>query len=518
MPLQGHTSLFVSELFPDLPEDSGVDIREFEGILRITSGEFMAPLALRSAGAKLTSTPTLRTRLNGFTPTSTVEFAQNLVGTSPTVKWILHQNDNDFVLKSLKISAPDLGLNRESVEVGDALAFGYFAQGSNSRVFDLVVKGTENLEFDLLALTGEGTFRQGSGRVEGSSSQGFSLELTVEGAKPFTEAGGDADQVFFFPAGLINAPADAGPITVTAEFTSVSTRADGDNSIMRRTTQEIVFTQPDPNTANLESILPEFLTPGTNAFLKGTNLGDSPTVLFPSVAGGVRESEGVPDESGAIEVLVPTGIADGPVQLDNGSGAGNLHQIKTLFAPRLEAGSLPAGDATVTQTGSSAGFFLRFLQEAEQFVLSEFTVELQGSTSSLSSLVVGAIVGDGSMQQGSSRTEFSIRVQAAEATEVVLELVNPDEPDNALGFRIGINRSITEDGSETLLFNYGPVDTPEEPELLDARSVLELLVNLRSLPVEFSTAFLSVEMRSGPTRGGGAASAMTANQVESIAR
>lgn len=104
IPLGGHTALFVPELFPDLPATLGedpLDINDFSGSLSISSGEFMAGLALRSAGARLTSIPTLPGRLNPFAP-STMVLAQNLAGTSPALRWTLHQNDNDFALEKVK--------------------------------------------------------------------------------------------------------------------------------------------------------------------------------------------------------------------------------------------------------------------------------------------------------------------------------------------------------------------------------------------------------------------------------
>ena len=205
----------------------------------------MAPLALRSAGAKLTSTPTLGARLNGFAPTSTIEFSQTLTGTSPGIRWLLHQNDNDFVLEKLKISAPDLGLNRELIEPGDTFAIGYFARGTNSRAPELIAKAETGLEFDLVFSMGDGIFTQGSGKMEGTANGNLTLELTLQDKKPFSEAYDDADQHFFFLPGLINAPGTAGPITITTEFTSVSSQPQANEPIVRRITQEVTFVESD---------------------------------------------------------------------------------------------------------------------------------------------------------------------------------------------------------------------------------------------------------------------------------
>ena len=237
VPPLGHIAKFVGELFPDLPETLGVDISEFEGYL-LSNSEFIAPLALRSASAKLTSTPTLAGGTNGFAPVSTVEFAQTLAGTSPGLKWMLHQNDGDFALESVKISAPDLDLNLDGLSVGDRFAVGYLARGSNSRVFEFILTKKGSLEFDTVIANSKGLFKQGSGRMDGTPTGGLTLELTLDGKKPFTKVGEDGDQSFYFLPGIVKAPAAATDTEISAEFTSVSSKPDTELPLRRRTTQK----------------------------------------------------------------------------------------------------------------------------------------------------------------------------------------------------------------------------------------------------------------------------------------
>ncbi len=81
-----HSAFFVTELFADEP---GLDPEDFQGSLLVSSGFPFAPLALRSAGVKLTSTPALPLT-TGFAPVATLELAQNLAGTRPVLEWTLH--------------------------------------------------------------------------------------------------------------------------------------------------------------------------------------------------------------------------------------------------------------------------------------------------------------------------------------------------------------------------------------------------------------------------------------------
>ena len=177
----------MTELFADI---QGLDLEDFEGSLRIGSRSLFTALALRSADGKLTSTPTLLEQ-NGFGPVSTLEFAQNLAGTSPALTWLLHQNDDDLSLEKIRISAPELGLDTDTIEVGDQLAFGYLARGGNSQVFEFIVKEKEagKLVFDTAITDSEGAKIQGEGRLQGDPNGGtlHGRWLRIHGLPPLLQ-------------------------------------------------------------------------------------------------------------------------------------------------------------------------------------------------------------------------------------------------------------------------------------------------------------------------------------------
>ena len=488
VPLQGHTSLFVSELFPDLPESAGVDIHEFEGILQVSSSDFMAPLALRSAGAKLTSTPTLAAQLNGFAPTSTIEFAQTLAGTSPSVKWTLHQNQKDFALEKVKISAPDLGLNVDNIEEGGRLAFGYLARGTNSRVFEFVVTGKGSLEFETMISNSDGLFRQGTGRIEGTPGGGLTLELTLDGKKPFTEVGGDADQHFFLPPGIIQAPPSEEEVELIAELTSVSSRPDREVPILRRTSQKVSFVNPDPVKANLEWISPLFPQPEEVAFLSGTNLGDSPTITFTSLGGtGTVEAPAFRRDDETLGVLVPPSVTDGAVRADNGTGAGNPCQIRAFYVPAFEAAFVEpeTGEASGKTAGAKRPLGFIFTQQPEQLVMTDFVVELFDVDMTVGGLALESLVGTGRMQQGFNESRFDLKVVEKGENTVVLELVQTFDATSSFGHRLRVERIIIEGETTGLRFTYVPETEQEEPVILDDSSSLAYEFTFGDFPFVF---------------------------------
>ena len=394
-----HNALFIDQLFAGAPLLKD----EFEGYLRISSPrEFFAPLALRQAGAKLTSTPIL-VGTHAFAPVSILQFAQNLAGTSPAVQWTLHQNADDLVMEKVKISARQLGLNTDNIEVGDRIAFGFLPENTHSGVFEFIAKKKGSLEFDAVAADSEGLFVLGSGKLDGSPTGGLTFELTLLNKEPFTDVFDDGDQIYFLPAGLITAPAGAVTVTVTTEFTSVSRDPNKNLPLLRRTTQDITFAAPDSSKANIENIVPEFLVPNETLVLQGTNLGSTPRVLFSLSDGTMTERKGFEDGEGNLRVGVPAGF-DGQIKADNGSGEGNTYRSSVLFGPTFEAGVIAENGPTAQGAGINPGFFFRFKQPIEQFFMTEFQVEMFGVDADLSTLQPEAEVGDTSITGLSSRS------------------------------------------------------------------------------------------------------------------
>ena len=412
-----HNARFVTELFA---ETEGLDLEDFEGSLQIGSNSLFTALALRAVGGKLTSTPTLVEK-NGFGPVSTLEFAQNLAGTSPSLTWLLHQNRDDLSLEKIRISAPDLGLNTDQVEVGGQIAFGYLARDGNSQVFEFIVKEKEDgkLVFDTAITNSEGVKVQGEGRLEGGPNGNLLLEVELLGKEPFTGVGDDADQKYFLPANLIRAPAAPKTVTVTTDFTSVSNDPVKDLPISRRTTQEIEFVPPDPVKANIHRILPQFPKPGQTVFVEGTNLGEASVVSIPISGDDTAEVDLLERGGGLWEVQVPEIFVDGAFQIDNGSGKGNTLQVKSLFSPTFEMGFTESDETQTQGAVAEDGFFFLFSQPVEQFLMASFQVELSQTDTTLADLVEGAEVGTLTIA-GPSSTQRMLTVQSATADTATL--------------------------------------------------------------------------------------------------
>ena len=380
-----HRALFMTEIFEGFP---GID--DFNGHILVSgAGNFLAPLVLRSAGVKLTSTP-LFERTNGFAPESTLSLSNNLTGASPVVEWRIHQRDDDVSLHKIKISAPGLGLDTSGVEVGNIVVSGFLPADRNSQRFQFIAKEKGSLLFDAVALTKDGLEIQATGRFDGSPTGGLTFEFERLGSEPFTKVGEDGDHIYTLPAGLIRAPASPGTVTITTDFLSVSSQPDADVPVTRTTTQELDFVAPAPNRPHLTGVSSTFPQPGEILTLSGSNLTDGSLVHFPVAREETVVFEGQITEEGDFIVPVPSNLASGPIQVENGAGKGNLFQFRTLFSPGFEAAfTTGAGD------GGLGELLLGFDMPAEQFFMDSVIVTIPNFDADFTGLTPETKVGSG---------------------------------------------------------------------------------------------------------------------------
>ena len=522
-----HSAFFVTELFADVQR---VDLEDFQGSLQVASAFPFAPLALRSAGVKLTSTPALPLT-TGFGPVITLELAQNLAGTSPMLEWKLHQSNRDWALHKVKLTAPALGLDTAGVQVGDRIAYGYSAFVEFTRIFEFVVAGEGSLLFDVVALRaandmfgGDQEFVGAEGRLEGTPEGGLTLEFEKLGSRPFsTNQAGDSDQTYLLPSGLITLPAEAGTVEITTEFTSVSTHPDKDEPITRRIVQEIMIVEPHETKANLEAVFPPFIRPGILVELSGTNLGDAPTVLFSQPEGDPVSRTGRRNEDGDVEVLVPSNARNGTIQIDNGSGPGNPYSFRMLFAPTFEAGLVAQEGPASAGPDTTPDFFFSALQTPEflttsprscaaRFLLDHVEVVLDGAEATLEELEVGTEVGSlRAIRTENDRFILAIRpiiVESATENMAILQ-VSP------LG-TFTLEKLERETEGPLLLFAFARTEPLPEPIMLDSCFPLQWRVTFTDLPVEFPAGELvtaSAQMVSSPTESGGAETALNVSDV-----
>ena len=330
------------------------------------------------------------------------------------------------------------------------------------------------------------------------------IELNYLGKEPNTFVGDTSDLNLFLFAGIVDAPASPGSPTITSEFTSVSRKMDEDIRILRRTTQSASFVSADPTRANLVTVFPLLFVGGEFATLQGSNFGDSPTVIFPAMGGTTIEVGGIIDESGDLLVPILGGVVDGMIQLDNGLGPGNSYHGKVMFAPAfaIRQGNGPADHLTSAQENPS--LTISFSQPAEQFMLSEFQVDLFEVDSSLADLTVDTVVGTGRMNS----SEFDLVVASSETDQGVLNVLQSGSSDpNAT---ITVEKIV--DDKVILRLTYASIVPPSEPGLLE--NPLDFELKFTALPIVLPAAgeivIASATMTSTPTGVGGAISALTA--------
>ncbi len=476
-----HRALFVTEIFPE------VDFEEFEGRLEVTvfaeTGQFMAALSLRSAVEKLTSLP-IFVEKHAFQPSVTASLAANLRGTAPGVRWDVHQSRDDLTIRDVEALIRGLQLKTENFGVGSELASGY--QDRPETLVNLIAREVEETQilYDMVLLAEEFEVR-GEGSLQ-SLEDGVRLHFRELDADDAAFVRLDTDLALFFTAGLLEIPPEAEELKVETTLRSVSQRPNRDASVIRRTIQTLVLADPDPLRANIEGLSTPLLTATEIIAIEGTNFGAQPRVLFTGRQGALEVAPVEVDHE-MLKVIAPPGAAAGPVQVDNGSGAGNGYFTEIFFGPLL----------TMDQEAGTDRLRLELSQTGDILTMEEnYEIRVYTVTVDFDQLAIGQQVGTfgegfgerGLFVQSKAANTATLEIASAAATNVIgtliLEQIEPD----AISIR-----------------------TPPENEVSDAPDLLlrnfSFLIHFDGLPLTFPDAgeivFAEALSYSSPTGPGG---------------
>jgi hypothetical protein len=415
-------ALYMKELFPNY---KGID--EFEGRMRIDGGNPIIPLTLRMIAEKMTSVPVLRLT-RGFAPTGLIEPAQNLAGSKPALRWQISQPIGDLAINAIHVSAPALGLTPGNLQVGDELGSGIFildVDGSQQggAVCLTVTSMTDGIGFQIFSdsVLLQGTqlgALQMSGKITGNSAGGLTIDMSG-GLLPRTTNGGVGISMdFFLRSDLFVAPATAGTISLTSNYESSSTKIDEPDAPIRvQIVQPSTFVAPDAVKANLTSISSLLPEPKTRVSLRGINFGSQPKVYFTPTGGSQHEVIPSSVSTTDIGVMMPRGMGDGIIQVDNGQGIGNACYFRSVFAPALDVKPLA--------TGNPVPISFTFNLGAAQHMINSYIVTILNADRTLSGFTAGTPVGTVTTTGGSKATystSYSISVVSSAADKLVLDV------------------------------------------------------------------------------------------------
>lgn len=378
---QEHSAQFFTELFSDVP-----DIKEFEGTLRISSSEPLAPLCLRQAGVKLTSAPLLGA-VNGFAPRTVITPTHNLKGHAPNFFVNLIQNSDDFALQSLRISSPHLEFSSTAMPPGTLIAFGYFPAGNETRTYELITTEEPPGGFLMQAFDGDENVVLGLGTFSALPTGGSLMSLEFTRKEPYSVLGGNVNLRFLFHENLLKAPADAGRLEFTAEFESVSISPDRDQRIRQRQQLAVNLQDEDPGRPALTGISPWFVQPGTTIRLAGNRFGAAPLLSVSDWDGRELLVRCLPDGQGQWRAILPSGTASGLLTVLDGTRRSNTYQVQILYAP-VFALSRKAGENTLQISWQSA---------SGQFPVSRFELSATRLGVDWNQLAPGLELGTGSL-------------------------------------------------------------------------------------------------------------------------
>ena len=403
-----HTSLFLSDLFPEVP---GID--EFDGRAQISvlgNDNFAAAVSLRSAVEKLTSVPIFAVK-RAFAPSVEVRFAQHLADTSPAVRFSLHENSFNWALDRVKIVLPQIGLNTEEMAKGVAIGSGYVTAANRLvRILPTRIDET-SLDFDFILESAQRQTPGGSGSLSLDETGQLVISLALV-SEPNTAVIFFSDTVVFFDPGVFVVPGNLEQISSLIELVSVSSRFRA--GIVRKIKGDHAFLPADSELALITRIQPLTLTAGEILDIEGRNFGDTPIVHFPATEGDAIRVGTLSTGENLVNVVVPAGVGTGEVQVDSGLGPGPGHFTEMYFGPAMVIETVSDGEGE--------GIQIRIRQKDNLFSLESFLLDLlSAEPQAVAGLELDQVVG--SLQWGPFPLD-TLTVAAMEADRVVLEVSN----------------------------------------------------------------------------------------------
>ncbi len=340
-----HTALFLTELFADVE-----GIEEFEGWVQVSvqeRGKRAVAVSLRSAVEKLTSVPIFATQ-RAFLPAAEVRFAQHLQGTAPSVRVSYHQDSFQWALDQIEIVLPQIGLNTDGLAEGLAMGSGYETSGQSLvRILPTAITDGR-VDFDFVLESVSRQTPEGSGSLVVDDQGQLVMSLNLD-AGPDSSIIFFSDTVIFFNPEVFVIPANLDEISSLIQLTSVT--SSGRAGIIRKMERDHGFEPPDSELAYITKIQPLTLTAGEILSIQGGNFGDAPLVHFPVTEGDPIVVKALSVEEDSMDVVVPTAVGVGEIQVDNGLGTGPGHLTQMYFGPRttIEAISDEEGDGLQIQ-------------------------------------------------------------------------------------------------------------------------------------------------------------------------
>ncbi len=388
------------------------------------SNDYVIALSLRSAVEKLTSVPVFQVQ-HAFSPSLVVDFAQRMPGTSPSVQWTLHQQNNDLAIQSLQLRIPGATLQNTDLDPGVPFGFGYMKIAE--RAIYLSAASTEeplgegrNLAFNMISANSEDVNLLASGTITEMDGD-LVIRWRYENTSALTYVGRDADMEIFVDPGILTVP--PGPeFEIITELESVSLSADEVRPVNRRTRQTIQTESVEEGRAVVEHVSPHLPVGGRVVSIGGSDFGEEPVVSFPLADGQTAVRRGILEEDGNLTVPVPDGIVPGPIQVDNGTGPGNEYLIRPLFAPRLEVGPPDPAPGPAGEIQDAIEF--RIVQDDDVYPADMFELLLEIEGASFLELEVDQQIG---MLDDPThpRSPFYIFVKELEEDRLLLDVARP---------------------------------------------------------------------------------------------
>lgn len=446
---RGHTGLFVSELFSEVPQ---INQRNFVGRLE-AEGFGITALTLRTRGVFLTSLPVAAFNRAAFAPKLTITTATSLEGSKPALCLQISQNAGEamphkallrFDKGSIDFSEFPQDPNPPIIGIGIQNMLGFLINGycfatqttSSSSQFYCVPTPDgvhETTPFiGVLANTGNTGFVIG---IEANPGQYASLPI-----------GGTSNLCFH--SDLIQLPSGATEMNVSQEYESFEQTPDA-GDILKRSATSIITTSTLPaGSPRIDSVSPTRAAAGTELLVRGSNFAATPAGNSVTVEGNSRIAVTVTAASSTLlKMKLPENAVTGALRVETGGRSSNDYSLDVPFAPQttLAFGSLAANQETTLK--------LTMTQKSGQIAFLKVTAKPSQGSWKTSGFSAGTILGTMKLLN----TTYDLKVKSSDSNKLAIDVVEQGKSD------ISYTIEATNSGGPSLLL--APATFPDTVEL-----------------------------------------------------
>ena len=455
-----HKGLFVSELFPDVPEvaerrlSGRLEVQAvFDGIGPILKVP-MGGITLTARGALLTSQP-VADHKTFFSPHFYFVPATEIAGSSPGFCLAYNQRSGELPIAAAEFTIGDVSLDLSGLETDEVGTYVLNASG-------FLIMGTLFIApredgsvdfFTLVNLAGDGESNLFTGQITNLAGGGIRIKTETDPNVYLSDQSSLSLGAYLtnicFDSGILQMPAEAGSIEITERFESAPPNLfsetlavplqTGERLIAERTSTYLVES-PVAGAPQINAVSPSEAIGGGELEVSGSGFSSSGANTVTLSNGSSMELTVLEANSTRLLTRVPQGVQSSMLMVETDGQNSNPYQVRVAFAP--DAAVIPAS----RQAGDHTPLKIEIRQQRGSISLLDFSLTNSLGEWNLSGLSADQKVGElevvfPELSSLSEPTVLDLIVESMSGEVAVINAIDPSEDEPETQFVIRIERA-----------------------------------------------------------------------------